>query len=124
MKKLTLGLVVVLGAWVATRAQEAGRLDRREVAPQAVVQPAKSRWEYRAMTRFDIVKLAPKPAVGKADGDEPIKGWPVNPNSLSQGLNILGDQGWELVAIEPHFQIPQGDVTAHFGPTYIFRRGK
>jgi hypothetical protein len=76
------------------------------------------------MTRFDLVKLAPKAAEDKTDADEPIKGWPINPNAVAQGLNVLGDEGWELVAIEPHFPIAQGEMTVHFGPTYVFRRRK
>ena len=125
MRKLALGLVIVLMVWLATWAQEAKREGQRDSAPPAAVsRPTKPQWEYKAMTRADVVKLAPKGAGDKAKVDEPIPGWSVNPDSLSQGLNILGDQGWELVAIEPHFQLSHMDATYHFGPTYILRRKK
>ena len=125
MRKLALGMALVLAAWLVTSAQEPTREGRRGSAPPAVAsQTAQAQWEYRAMTRSDVAGLAPKPAGYKADIEEPIKGWPVNPESLSRGLNILGDQGWDLVAIEPFFRLEQGDLNFHYGPTYIFERKK
>jgi hypothetical protein len=126
MRKLALlGLVIVLMIWLATSAQEAKREGQRKPAPPAEMsQPTKPQWEYKAMTRSDVARLAPKAAGDKARVDEPVPGWPMSPDSLSQGLNILGDQGWELVAIEPHFQLGHMDATYHFGPTYILRRKK
>jgi RNA polymerase sigma factor (sigma-70 family) len=58
------------------------------------------RWEYKAVNRGDIDELA-KPG-RKAR----------NTDTLTAGLNRLGSQGWELVAIE----------TGQISSTYIFRR--
>jgi hypothetical protein len=48
---------------------------------------AKVKWEYKALTVADIEKLAPKGSQDK----------------LTDGLDSLGDQGWELVAVAPGF---------------------
>jgi hypothetical protein len=56
-------------------------------APAEKKQEAKIKWEYKAATVSDIEKLAPKGSQDK----------------LTDGLNALGAQGWELVAIAPHF---------------------
>jgi RNA polymerase sigma factor (sigma-70 family) len=43
------------------------------------------RWEYKAITRAEVMKLAPRDSK----------------NKLTDGLNDLGNDGWELVGIEP-----------------------
>src|SRR5262249_55060781 len=48
-------------------------------------QEGKVKWEYKAIPASDIEKLAPK-------GSE---------DTLTDGLNTLGEQGWELVAVVP-----------------------
>jgi hypothetical protein len=51
---------------------------------------AKVKWEYKALTVADIEKLAPKGSQDK----------------LTDGLNALGEHGWELVAVAPgHFGV-------------------
>jgi hypothetical protein len=45
----------------------------------------KVKWEYKALTAPNVEKLAPK-----GSGDR-----------LTDGLNQLGEQGWELVAVVP-----------------------
>jgi RNA polymerase sigma factor (sigma-70 family) len=47
--------------------------------------PGRLRWEYKALTRADLTKLAPRDSK----------------NKLTDGLNDLGNDGWELVGIEP-----------------------
>ena len=54
-------------------------------APSDKTSPGKVRWEYKALTDPDIEKLAPE---GSRD-------------KLTDGLNKLGDKGWELVAVVP-----------------------
>jgi hypothetical protein len=53
---------------------------------------AKVKWEYKALTSSDIEKLAPKGSQDK----------------FTDGLDSLGDQGWELVAIAPSQPEPGG----------------
>ena len=54
-------------------------------APGDKTSPVKVKWEYKALTDPDIEKLAPE---GSRD-------------KLTDGLNKLGDKGWELVAVVP-----------------------
>jgi hypothetical protein len=83
----------------------------------------KPRREYKALKRLDIEKLAP----GTSKDDDSSQG--MNEARLTQGLNNLGGDGWELMAIEPYHQISYHDVggtlvTLHYHPTYVFRRSK
>jgi hypothetical protein len=66
----------------------AGRTTARSAEPPS---PAAPRWEYRALTKAKLLDL------GK--------------NDLEAGLNQLGDEGWELVAVDASF-------------TYTFKRPK
>jgi hypothetical protein len=52
----------------------------------------KVKWQYQALTRPEVEKLAPKGSKSK----------------FTDGLNKLGDQGWELIAIEPGMPEPGG----------------
>jgi hypothetical protein len=54
-------------------------------APSDKKQEVKIKWQYKTTTAPEIEKLAPK---GSKD-------------RLTDGLNMLGDQGWELVAVVP-----------------------
>jgi hypothetical protein len=56
----------------------------------------KVKWEYKVVTAADIEKLAPRGSQDK----------------LTDGLNALGEQGWEMVAVTPH--VP--DLGALGGP--------
>ena len=68
----------------------------------------KTRWEYKALSHEEIKALEFKRrGTDTADG----------------GLNMLGDEGWELVAIEPPVRGPAspfGDRPA----LYVFKRQK
>lgn len=70
----------------------------------AVAQPAvqRSKWEYRVLTPSAIEELG-----GKGTG------------ALAAGLNKLGDDGWELVAIEPGHVPPPVKLSR-----YVFKRPK
>jgi hypothetical protein len=70
---------------------------------------ARVKWEYKAISPHAVENLAPKGSKDK----------------LTEGLNILGDQGWELVAVQP------GAVMSGFNgkigsmpSTYLFKRAK
>ncbi|SRR5579883_744327 len=79
--------------------------------------------EYKAIIRTDIEALAPKPVREKKDR---IEG--SNAQALTEGLNVLAAEGWELVTIEPYSETQWkdvgGTVTLHRFPTYIFKRPK
>src|SRR5262249_19846728 len=77
-------LVAVVGLGVSglvtpTQAQEGGV---REDAKQLAGRP---KWEYKALSRPGVEKLAAKDSKDK----------------LTDGLNLLASEGWELVAVEP-----------------------
>jgi hypothetical protein len=63
---------------------------------------ARSKWEYLVRTREGIVKKGE--------------------NDLETGMNRLGEEGWELIAIEPNLQ-PSGDGERRIRSTsYYFKR--
>ncbi len=70
-------------------------------------------WEYKAIPRAEIIELAP--------GQQ---GEYILPKDLlddfNAGLTILGDQGWQLVAVEPYHK--EGYVS--WPALYVFRRPK
>jgi len=70
----------------------------------AAAQPAapRGKWEYKVLTPTAIEEL------GGKDG-----------GALAAGLNKLGDEGWELVAIEPGHVPPPVKL-----PRYVFKRPK
>jgi hypothetical protein len=86
---LLAGLSLLLGpAVVATRA--AGQT--ATPGPGDKKQEIKVKWQYKALTAPDIEKLAPNGSQDK----------------LTDGLNMLGEQGWELVAVAQGFPEPGG----------------
>jgi hypothetical protein len=64
--------------------------------PRATV---KGKWEYRVLTKDEITELSNK--------------------NFAAGLNKLGEDGWELVAVEPGFSNPPGKPAE-----YYFKRAK
>jgi hypothetical protein len=85
----------------------------------------KVKWEYKALSDPDIEKLAPEGSQDK----------------LTDGLNKLGDKGWELVTVVPGarggaFRVGIGGPAVPGGPggpgagmmaphlTYVFKRPK
>jgi hypothetical protein len=77
MRKAIPMAFVFLAIAVAAGASGVGALSA-QAASEAVTQ-----WEYRVLTREQVIDL------GKKD--------------LAAGLNRLGDEGWELAAVEPAF---------------------
>ena len=69
-----------------------------------------------------IEDMAPEPV--KKNGH--LEG--SNTEALTEELNVLAKQGWELVAIEPYSEqqtkTVQGTVIYHHYPTYVFKRPK
>jgi hypothetical protein len=68
----------------------------------AQVQRVRVQWQYKALRAGRVADLAPK------DSTDP----------MSEGLTVLGADGWELVAVDPPIVDPSR------GPTYLFKRPK
>jgi hypothetical protein len=83
---------------------------------------AKAKLEYQAFRRSDIERMASE-RTQKTVGQGVL-----NFMVLTEGLNVLAKQGWELVAIEPYWEQKikeeRGPVTYPHEPTYIFKRQK
>jgi RNA polymerase sigma factor (sigma-70 family) len=119
LRAMSLRKLKLVGALVAVLAVVGTGLGWRNLAPEGSLASAGApdkqppiRWEYKTLQRSD---WAPGPSVeGLAPADSADK--------LTDGLNKLGEQGWELVAIEPDRHVtPRGSA----GPaTYIFKRRK
>jgi hypothetical protein len=95
-------------------------------APSDEQPQVKTKWEYKALTDPDIEKLAPQGSQDK----------------LTDGLNKLGDKGWELVTVVPGGRggalrvnvggpggpggLPGGPGAGMMAPhlTYVFKRLK
>jgi hypothetical protein len=71
-------------------------------ASVAQIQRGRIQWEYKALRASRVTDLAPK---GSAD-------------PMSDGLTVLGAEGWDMVAVDPPIVDPR------LGPTYIFKRPK
>jgi hypothetical protein len=91
MSKLKFATVALLAASFVCMGVNAFRTSAAEnaVAPATAADPkpedrARVKWEYKAINATAINKLAPEKSTDK----------------LTDGLNALGDQGWELVAIQ------------------------
>jgi RNA polymerase sigma factor (sigma-70 family) len=91
MSKLKFATMALLAASFVCMGVSAFRTSAAEiaVAPAAAADPkpedrARVKWEYKAINATAINKLAPEKSTDK----------------LTDGLNALGDQGWELVAIQ------------------------
>jgi hypothetical protein len=79
--------VLLLGAWSPAAVGEEAPKPKPALGPK---------WEYRVLAKREVAEL------GKKD--------------LAAGLNKLGDEGWELVAVEPQAGRSSGQ------PTYYFKR--
>lgn len=91
-------------------------------------QPAGASWEYRAMERSQIVDLA-------LEAKKAGRQFDPKANGLTRGLNLLAEEGWELVAIDPahrfegvttvtssHGGSQQAEWSREQPSEYIFRR--
>jgi hypothetical protein len=72
-----------------------------------------SRWEYKVLLR-DSARLA------SIEGLAPK----ASPDKLTDGLNKLGQEGWELVAIESSPITFIAGIPNTEPPNYVFRRRK
>jgi hypothetical protein len=90
---MPMALVCVLVALVAA-------LYPRDTTAQ--IQRGRIQWEYKALRASRVAELAPR---GSSD-------------AMSDGLTVLGDDGWEMVAVDPPI------VNPNLAPTYIFKRPK
>jgi hypothetical protein len=95
MSLARLNTAVLAALLAATQAAGQAPTDRK--------QEARPRWEYKAITAADVEKLAPK---GSQD-------------RLTDGLNALGEQGWELVAVAP--AVPEPGAAGGIGMPGIGR---
>lgn len=102
MRKLwfALALLVVFGLIGATSWPSAAVGQQRD---------ARVKWEYKALSRAEVEDQAPKGAKHK----------------LTDGMNTLGSEGWELVAVEPGAMVSglSGGVGT-LPSTYLFKRPK
>ena len=94
---LTILAVFVLADWAP--AQPAPRSSRRGDAGDGPAPRSRVSWEYKVLGRNQVEGLAPK----------------ESKNSLTDGLNKLGEEGWELAATEA-----QGPIPGNF--FYLFKR--
>jgi len=76
---ITLLAVLPLTAWMLRAAAAAPAL--KEGTPK---------WEYQAVFRYEIIKNGKK--ISEEDRED---------KQLTAGLNALGDEGWQLVEIDP-----------------------
>jgi hypothetical protein len=85
---------------------------------EQTITPKPSKWEYKVVGADEILEAAKKH--GKAE-------------SFENGLNALGEDGWELVALDPSLPDSRwiNDPTSAGnrvkflrGPTYYFKRQK
>lgn len=102
-------IVLTLGAGAFIMAQD---------APETVADPAPG--TYRALERDEIE------AMGRGDDEKPPHPFYNDTKALTQGLNKLARDGWELIAIEGGRTRQLGDGTPPasrtFPATYIFRK--
>jgi RNA polymerase sigma factor (sigma-70 family) len=70
----------------------------------------KIKWEYKALTRSEVDTLGLK----KLRSDDAFR-----VNRLAGGLNALGNEGWELAAIEP---VQPGSMPFNQQAIYVFKR--
>jgi RNA polymerase sigma factor (sigma-70 family) len=63
---------------------------------QETIRRVRLKWEYRAISRSEIMKLAPR----------------NSKSQLTDGLNHLGDEGWELVGIESGATVVENPFTS------------
>jgi hypothetical protein len=107
---LTAGAAAVMSRTAAGEPPPKGKA-ARDAEPAAADKGGakpRARWEYKAMTYDDIKRLE----FNMRGTDTP-----------DGGLNMLGDDGWELVAIEPGVSGP----SAAYGnrpARYVFKRPK
>ena len=115
-------LLLALLAW-------SGRPEVLRVASAQPPRPPRVACEYKAMTRLDLENLTPANPDEAKDAKaitDVISGMSLP--RLTRGLNALGAEGWELVAIEPFHTAPPVGVSAgatlNYPVTYLFRRAK
>ena len=92
----------------AVKKAEKEKADREAVLSDKGEAKAKTRWEYKALSRDEIKALE-----FKKRGTETAEG----------GLNMLGDDGWELVAIEPAVHVSPS-LGGERPALYVFKRPK
>ena len=74
---------------------------------------------YRTLLRFEVDQM------GGRDKSQlqPIR----DTEALRKGLNLLADEGWELVAVEGGRSLPvtgPAGTMVHYPPVYIFKRSQ
>jgi hypothetical protein len=97
------------------------------IAPAAPAPPegrARALWEYKVINELEVILLAPKPK-DEAAIDERIKELRNLPAGelrkvVTNGLNVLGGEGWELVAVSA----PEPNNGRHWQAIYHFKRTK
>jgi RNA polymerase sigma factor (sigma-70 family) len=113
---LTVGAAALISRTPAADQPEKGKAvkkDDREAAPPASGEAKlKARWEYKALTH-DYIKALEEFKKGEKRGTGTVEG----------GLNLLGDEGWELVTVEPAVVVPPS-LGGERPALYVFKRPK
>ena len=109
---LTVGVAAVITRTSAADQPEKGeavkKAEKEAVTSDKAESRIKARWEYKALTHDDIKALEfKKRGTGTVEG----------------GLNLLGDEGWELVTLEPAVVVPPS-LGGERPALYVFKRPK
>jgi hypothetical protein len=71
--------------------------------------PVPTKWEYKAISHTEVARLAPK----------------ASKNPLTDGLNVLGADGWELVGVQTQVGSNLSNPMAvSSSSTFLFKRPK
>jgi RNA polymerase sigma factor (sigma-70 family) len=106
LKKSVVALLVVFAVLAGAAVMSQTPAGQR---PDPAAAKARVRWEYRALSHDQIKAF-----------DFTKRGI----DSVEDGLNVLGEEGWELVAIEPAERNPQAAGGWSRPALYVFKRQK
>jgi RNA polymerase sigma factor (sigma-70 family) len=106
--KLAMVLILVILLGVGFGLLRTTAAERPAPSPAEPKRGVKVKWEYKAISPEEVRKLAAKGAKDR----------------LTEGLNQLGDEGWELVAVQPGAPSALGGSMGSLPSVYLFKRPK
>jgi len=115
MSKLKIGGTILLAVFflalgTATLMPRSSAEEQPKASAEAN-KTVKTRWEYKSIAKTDFAQLK-KSTVMRS-----------NEKKVADGLNVLGDEGWELAGIESYFE-PLGMGMGNSKAIYVFKREK